>query len=148
MAKQMRKSNHKKPNTELLIDGENIGNKKIIAILKVVKSLGKLYEAKVYGRQKDVHTRGWSDTAREYGIKDVRMCGGPGKDKIDNKIKKDARRLTKQHKNVDIVCIATNDGGYVDIIKELRSFGKRVVVIGERQASALLREYCNLFVEI
>lgn len=148
MAKQMRKSNHKKPNTELLIDGENIGAKKINAILKAVKSLGKLYEAKVYGRQKDVHTRGWRDKAKKHGIQDIRMCGGPEKDKIDNKIKRDARRLINQHKNVDIVCIATNDGGYVDIVKELRSFGKRVVVIGERQASALLREYCNLFVEI
>ena len=148
MAKKMRKSNHKKPNTELLIDGENIGTKKTDAIMNAVESQGKLYEGKVYGRQKDVHTRGWSDKAREYGIKDIRMCGGPRKDKIDNKIKRDARRLTKQHKNVDIVCIATNDGGYVDIVKELRSIGKRVVVIGERQASALLRESCNQFVEI
>ena len=85
---------------------------------------------------------------QEYGISDIRLCGGPEKNKVDNKIKKDARRLITQHKNVDIVCIATNDSDYVDIIRELRSMGKRVVVIGEKQASESLRTSCNRFVEI
>ena len=54
-----------------------------------------------------------------YGISDIRLCGESEKNKVDNKIKKDARRLITQHKNVDI-------------IRELRSMGKRVVVIGEK----------------
>ena len=145
MAKRVGNTNHKKQNTGLLIDGENVGAKKANAILNAARSQGKLYEGKVYGRQKDVHTRRWSDKAKEYGISDIRLCGGPEKNKVDNKIKKDARRLITQHKNVDIVCIATN---YVDIICELRSMGKRVVVIGEKQAPESLRTSCNRFVEI
>ena len=148
MAKRVVKPNHKKQNTGLLIDGENVGAKKANAILNAARSQGKLYEGKVYGRQKDIRTRRWSDKAREYGISDIRLYGGPGKNKVDNKIKKDARRLINRHKNIDIVCIATSDSGYVDIIRELRSLGKRVVVIGEKQASSSLRTSCNCFVEI
>lgn len=148
MVKKVRKPNNEKQNTGLLIDGENVGAKKVNAILNAARSQGKLYEGKVYGRQKDIHTRQWSDKAKEYGISDIRLYGGPGKNKVDNKIKKDARRLINQHKNIDIVCIATSDNDYVDIIRELRSLGKRVVVIGEKQASASLRTSCNCFVEI
>ncbi|MBO6162942.1 MAG: NYN domain-containing protein [Eubacterium sp.] len=148
MVKKVRKPNNEKQNTGLLIDGENVGAKKVNAILNAARSQGKLYEGKVYGRQKDIHTRQWSDKAKEYGISDIRLYGGPEKNKVDNKIKKDARRLINQHKNIDIVCIATSDNGYVDIIRELRSLGKRVVVIGEKQASASLRSSCNCFVEI
>lgn len=148
MAKRVRKTNHEKQNTGLLIDGENVGAKKASAILNAARSQGKLYEGKVYGRQKDIHTRSWSDKAKKYGISDIRLCGGPEKNKVDNKIKKDARRLVNQHKNVDVVCIASNDGDYVDVIRELRATGKRVVVIGEKQASDSLKTSCNKFVEI
>lgn len=140
--------NRVKQNTGLLIDGENVGAKKVAAIMNAVKSQGNLFEGKVYGRQKDIRTRKWSEKAREFGISDIRLYGGPEKNKVDNKIKKDARRLIHQHKNIDIVCIATSDSDYVDIIRELRSMGKRVVVIGEKQASASLRTSCNQFVEI
>ena len=65
MAKRVGNTNHKKQNTGLLIDGENVGAKKANAILNAARSQGKLYEGKVYGRQKDVHTRRWSDKAKE-----------------------------------------------------------------------------------
>ncbi len=144
----MKKSNYVKQNTGLLIDGENVGAKKAGAIMKAAALQGKLYEGKVYGRKKDIHTKKWSDKARECGISDVRLYGGPEKNKVDNKIKKDARQLIKYHKNIDIVCIATSDGGYVDVIKELRAQGKRVVIIGEKQAPVSLRSACNHFIEI
>ena len=138
----------KKLNTELLIDGENIGSKKAKDIMKVVRSKGALYEGKVYGRQCDAYTKAWSQKAKECGISDIRLYGGPEKNKVDNKLKKDARNLVTDHKNIDIVYIATNDGGYVDVIKDLRSQGKRVVVMGTKMAARSLREACSRFVEI
>ena len=65
------------------------------------------------------------------------MVTGVIKNKVDNKIKRDARRIINQNKNVDIICLATNDGGYADVITELRQAGKRVVVIGEKGASEI-----------
>ena len=138
----------KKKNMELLIDGENIGSKKAEEIMNVAKKQGVISEGKVYGRQKDRRTKRWHQKVGECGLKEIRLCGGPEKNKVDKKIKKDARKITVEHKNVDVICIATNDGGYADIIGELRALGKRVVVIGEHNASERLRNSCNKFVEI
>lgn len=148
MAKRKKNSNRVKLNTMLFIDGENIGAKKATEILDAAQSQGKLYKAKVYGRQKDKRTRRWTDKAKEHGMSDIRLYGGPEKNKVDNKIKKDAGRSIDSNKNIDIICLATNDGGFADMIKKLRSKGKRVVVMGEKQASKSLRASCNQFVEI
>lgn len=138
----------KKQNTELLIDGENLGAGKAQAIMEAARSQGVLYEGKVYGRQLDACTRKWSEKARECGVSDIRLYGEAGKDKIDNKLKKDARRLINIHSNLDVICIASNDGGYVDIIRELRARGKRVVVIGTEKAAKSLRESCSHFIMV
>lgn len=142
------KARVKKQNTALFIDGENISHKKAESIMKAAKNQGILYSSKVYGLQKDTHTKGWSDKAKECGIKDIRLCGGPEKDKADKKIQKDAKQEIIQQKNVDIVCIATSDKGYVDTVKELRKQGKRVVVIGEDKAPEELRNACSKFIEV
>lgn len=138
----------KKKNTGVLIDGENITAKKAAMIMHIVKEQGVLDIGKVYGIQKDDRTKNWKTKAKELGIDDIRLYGGPQKNKVDNKIKKDARNLINEHKNVDIICIATNDGGYIDVIAELRQAGKKVVVIGEKGASEKLRKSCNRFIEV
>ena len=56
--------------------------------------------------------------------------------------------MINQNKNVDIICLATNDGGYADVITELRQAGKKVVVIGEKRASEKLRKSCSRFIEV
>lgn len=141
-------SKRKKKNTALFIDGENISHKKVDSILSVVKKQGELYSARVYGLQKDEYTKEWSKKAKEYGIKDIRLCGAPAKDKVDKKIQKDAYNEIVQEKNIDIVCIVTSDNGYVNTVRKLREQGKRVVVIGEDKAPNELRNACNRFIEI
>lgn len=138
----------KKLNTVLFIDGENISFRKANKVFQKAKEQGKLYESKVYGLQNDVHTMGWKEKAKEYHIKDIRLFGEPQKDKVDKKIQGDIRRVTANSKNVDVVCIATSDSGYISTINYLRSQGKRVVVIGERKASVDLRGACSKFIEI
>lgn len=138
----------KKKNSLLLIDGENISYKKADAIMKSAMDQGVLYKGKVYGRQKDVCTKGWSEKAKEYMIQDIRLYGEPQKDKADKKIRKDAKKEVTHNKCIDVVCIATSDGGYLDTIKELRSQKKRVVVIGEKKAPEALRKACNRFIEV
>ena len=139
---------NKKKNTVLYIDGENISYKKADIIMNVAKRQGILFSNRVNGIQKDNSTRGWTDRAREYGIADIRLFGGPEKNKVDRKIQKDAIKEITQYKNVDIVCMATSDKGYVETIRKLRAQGKRVVVIGEDKAPNELRNACNKFIEI
>lgn len=146
--KKEHKTREKKKNTALFIDGENISHKKANSILSVAKKQGELYSARVYGLQKDECTKEWSKRAKEYDIKDIRLCGAPAKDKVDKKIQKDAYKEIIQEKNIDIVCIATSDNGYVKTVRKLREQGKRVVVIGEDKAPNELRNACNQFIEI
>ncbi len=138
----------KKQNTALFIDGENISHKKAEKIMEIAKQQGELYSSRVYGLQKDKSTKGWSEKAKEHGIKDIRMSGISEKDKVDKKIQKDAQREILQQKNVDIVCIATSDKGYADVVRKLREQGKRVVIIGEEKTSDELRRVCNKFIEV
>ena len=109
----------------LLIDGENISHNKAESIVNAARLQGTLFESRVYGRQKDSFTRGWTGKARECGIQDIRLFGEPEKDKADKKIQKDARRLVVQNKNVDVVCLATSDSGYIETIEKLRLQGKK-----------------------
>lgn len=138
----------KKENTALFIDGENISCKKANAIMDAAKQQGILFSKRVYGLQKDKRTRRWSDKAKEYDIADIRLFGGPEKNKVDRKIQRDMKREITQHKNIDIVCVATSDKDYAVTIRELRSCGKRVVVIGEVSTSDRLRNACSKFIEI
>ena len=146
--KKIKKNNKKKVDTEVLIDGENISHRKAPKIMKIAAAQGVVYEGRVYGRQKDRRTKGWTDMARRHGIEDIRLYGGPQKNKVDNKIIKDADKIVRKNKNLDIIVIATSDSDYIDEIKNLRRHGKRVVVAGSKQASKELRNSCNKFYEI
>lgn len=138
----------KKYYTALYIDGENISCKKASTIMAVAKQQGVLCTGRVYGLQKDNSTRAWSDKAKEYGIVDIRLSGGPAKNKVDRKIQKDMKREITRHKNVDIVCVATSDKGYADTFRKLRAQGKKVIGIGEGKTPDKLRNACSVFIEI
>lgn len=141
----MMKSRAMKKNTLLLIDGENISHNKAEVILQVAAMQGVLLKGKVYGRQSDPSTKGWSGKAKKLGLQDIRLYGTPEKDKVDKKMQKDARKEIMLNKSIDIICFATSDGGFANTITELRALGKRVVVIGEKKAPASLRKSCNKF---
>ena len=138
----------KKKNMLLMIDGENVSSKRGDKIMRIANSQGVLYESKVYGLQKDSGTKKWSEKARQYNIKDIRLCGGPAKNKVDRKLQKDARNEVNKYRNIDTVCIVTSDGGYTETVRDLRSKGKRVVIIGESKTPRRLKESCSLFIAI
>ena len=136
----------KKKNMALFIDGENIPAKESQRLFSIVNGIGELDYAKVYGIQKDKSTRAWSQLALEMDdLKDIRLCGGPGKNKVDKKIQKDVAKEITTHKNIDIVVIATSDHGYVSSVEELRLRGKRVVILGNKRMSNRLKAACNQF---
>ena len=120
----------------LFIDGENIPAKESQKIFNEIKDIGELEQAKVYGIQKDLSTRAWSERALGNPIlKDIRLCGGSGKNKVDHKIQKDVAREVLLNKNIEIVVIATSDHGYSPSIKELQAKGKKVIVIGSKKTA-------------
>lgn len=139
----------KKRNTAIFIDGENIPAKKATSIMCEARKRGVIDSAKVYGLQNDKATRQWSYIAKTTAdMKDIRLYGKPSKNKVDKKIKKDTIHDVSEATNIDIVIIASSDHGYSDNIRQLRTMGKRVVVIGEAKAPKKLRQACNEFVLI
>ena len=153
--KEKRKTNQckktggrKKENTALFIDGENISYKKAEQIKKIAGEQGLIGTEKVYGLRNDARTKHWSDVAKDLGIEDIRLCGGPEKDKVDKEIQQDVIKEIENNKSVDIVCIATSDKGYTKTVKDLKCQGKRVIVIGEKKAPKELRDACSEFIEI
>ena len=137
-----------KKRVAMYIDTENVSYKKGSGIMAIVGEQGELRDARAYGLQKDRATQGWSDVAKKYAIKDIRLCGAPQKNKVDKKIQRDIRKTISNGKDIDIICIVSSDQDYVSVIRQVRAKGKQVIVIGEKKASDRLRKAGNIFREI
>ncbi len=129
----------KKKNLALFIDAESVSSNYATKIMTSISKIGQLAEARYYALQKDDSTRSWKDQAKHHGIKPILMCGGPSKNKIDNKIIKDAKYMLQQNKNIDIFCIATRDGDYTSLVSFLREHRKRVIILAPKNTSQKLK---------
>lgn len=118
----------KKKNVVILVDGENISTKYAILIIELSSRLGLITESKVYHRRKDPRTSKWTVVARSHKFKDICLCGGPEKDKVDHKMQKDARKYMRKP-DVDVICIATSDGGFHFLAEEANQAGKKLYFI-------------------
>ena len=132
----------------LFIDGENISSKHAEQILEIASDIGTIAVAKVYGLQKDEHTKKWTEKANENEIKDIRLCGKPEENKVDNKIIKDMKKTILDHCWIGSICIASCDGGYAEVLKELHDLGLTTIVIGTNKTSKKLKDVCDVFKEI
>ena len=132
----------------LFIDGENISSKYAEQILEIANDIGTIAVAKVYGLQKDESTKKWTEKASENEIKDIRLCGKPEKNKVDNKIIKDMKKVILDHSWINTICIASCDGGYAEVLKELRDLGLTTVAIGKKNLSNKLKDVCNEIYEL
>ncbi|MCR5487421.1 MAG: NYN domain-containing protein [Lachnospiraceae bacterium] len=127
------------------IDGENIPAKEASKIFYTAQRIGGMVSAKVYGIQKDPGTKGWSEEAsRRAGLKDIRLCGGPGRNKVDKKIQKD---IAKDPDCADVIILATSDHGYAECVRDARNKGKKVIGIG-RQKTKKLMEVCDAYIRL
>lgn len=132
----------------LFIDGENISSKYAKQILELANNIGTIAVAKVYGLQKDEHTKRWTEKARENEIKDIRLCGKPEKNKVDKKIIKDMKKVILDHSWINTICIVSCDGGYAEVLKELRDLGLTIVAIAKKNLSHELKEVCDEIYEL
>ena len=67
------------------------------------------------------------------------MVGNPEHNKIDKKLIKDAKKILRDNKSIDIFCIASRDGDYTELVKLLRENRKRVVVLATKDTSQKLK---------
>lgn len=136
-------SRQKKKNLLVVVDGENISSKFGDQISFTVKEIGNAENIYVYSRQKDNYTKSWKDVATKNFFCEKKLYGAPQKDKVDEKIIKDIYNELASNKSIDIVCIVSNDGGFSDVVENLRNMGKRVEVIGTSNISNKLLQVSN-----
>lgn len=129
----------KKKNTMVFIDAENISADRCTRIIGQCAGIGEIYEIRYYARQNDPATAAWKSEAKKYGIKAILMSGGPSHNKIDDKIVKDIHRVLGTNKSIDIFCIASRDGDFAGVVRELKEKHKRVVVLAAKNTSAKLK---------
>lgn len=144
------KEHGKKPvlkKVSVFIDGENIGAQYVEEIIEKISEELEIQKKKCYIRHNEGATVHWLEVKKNYGINVLQIPGQPKKDKIDDKIKEHVRQILNSNK-INVICIVTSDGGYVDIVKEIKSSGKEAVIVGEEKTPKRLREAATDFIEL
>ena len=129
----------RKRNTMVFIDAENIACSYAGSIDRIIHEIGEVAEVRYYAMQKDPVTEGWKSTIGRYGYKPILMAPPREKNKIDDKIIRDAKKILDQNKSIDIFVIVSGDGDYTALVNFLRARGKRAVVLAARQISQRLK---------
>lgn len=131
----------------VFIDGENISARYVEEIIEKTSKKFEIQKMKCYIRKNDESTVHWSEEEKERDLKVVPIPGQPKKDKIDNIIKHDIRQIIDSNK-ANAICIVTSDGGYVDIVNEIKSSGKEAVIVGEEKTPERLRKAATRFIKL
>lgn len=128
-----------KKNTMVFIDAENVSSTYAASIENEIWNIGNVAEVRYYAMQKDPATANWKTTIKDYGYKPILMAGEREKNKIDNKIIRDAKRILNENKSIDIFVIVSRDGDYTELVRFLRSNRKRVVILAPKNTSKKLK---------
>lgn len=134
-----------KKNTMVFIDAENVSCSYAESIENEIWDIGEVAEVRYYAMQKDPATAGWKAAIKEYGYKPILMAGEREKNKIDNKIIRDAKKVLNENKSIDIFVIVSRDGDYTELVKFLRSNRKRVVILASKNTSTKLKNASSEF---
>ena len=137
-------------NVFAFIDAENIPSKFWEQIEQYISYLVDKCCTKVYALQKDPATIGWHEIAKvNDGMREIRLSGGPAKNKVDKKIIRDIRRVVGNCVPTEMcVFIVSSDSDYGVIVTELKDMGVRVIGIGEAKANEKYRHSFDRFFEL
>ena len=132
------------------IDAENIPSKFWEKITRYISCLVDKWSAKVYALQKDHATMGWHEVAKTNdNVKEIRLCGGPAKNKVDKKIIRDIRRLIGNCTPTETcVFIVSSDSDYRVVVTELKEAGVLVIGIGAAKSNDGYRQSFDQFLEL
>ena len=137
-------------NVFAFIDAENIPSKFWEEIERCISYFVDRWSAKVYALQKDHATMGWHEVAKSKdNVKEIRLCGGPAKNKVDKKIIRDIRKLIGNCTPTGTcVFIVSSDSDYRVAVTELKEAGVHVVGIGEAKANDEYKQSFHSFIEL
>ena len=149
MKKNVKNSKKKRTKTvSVYIDAENISSNHAFKIIEKASEKGKIKDKKYYCLKNDKHTASWEDYEKKLGIEAILIHGEPEKDKIDNEIKEDIRESLDDGTAAHIIIIATSDGGYIDVVKEIQDSNRDAIIAGKEDTSAELIKEATDFIPL
>lgn len=133
----------------LFVDAENVSHNKTTALVSKAKSFGELTYATVYDRPNPKNQwKLWCDCAKSHGLDMKQVQGKQRKDLVDNAIQQDIYKMLADGANFDVLCLASGDGGYSDVLKKARSKGKCVIVLHTSNVAKKLKEVSNKVMKV
>ncbi len=124
----------------VLVDGENIGPKQFLGILKKVSEEGSVAVKRVYADWTNPARSSWKEILQEHAAVPAHQFNH-GKDSADHALIMDAIEILVRAPEINAVCIASSDNGYQFLAQRIREKGGYVMGIGRRDKPA------NKFIE-
>lgn len=151
---QSKKKKNKTPsgNTRvaLFVDTENVTYKKINALVTTANTFGNIVYAVAYDRPSSGnHWQKWAEKTRNSSLDLKEVRGKQSKDLVDNAVKTDVKKMLADDK-FDVLCLASGDGGYTDVIQSAKTRGKTTIVMYTNKSSVShkLAKHCDKIIEI
>lgn len=115
----------------ILLDAQNVhfqSEKQVIALLQLAKKYGKLSYVKAYAGS--IELKKWGSIWKKHGFKRCWVYASRlHKNDADEKLKADCRQYLLNNNKISTVILLSKDGGFSDLISQLQSHNKEVIVI-------------------
>lgn len=135
-------------NILMLIDAENIACNKIPLVIDHIKTTGKLVRVEAFADWRTPSMQNWKSTANKNNIamnQQSRYVKGKGTSDFGLIIE----AMDKAYRaNIDTFVIVSSDSDFVAIVKQLKSYGKEVIGVGEYKSFAPYARACSEFIFI
>ncbi len=130
----------------LLIDADNVAVKYMDTIIDELSQYGDIIIRRVYGNWINSSIKGWMECTNKYALNLIMQeSNTSGKNATDICLVIDAMKLLYEGK-ADMFCIASSDGDFTKLAKEIRENGIDVIGMGEDKTPQSFVRACKKFV--
>ena len=130
----------------LLIDADNVAVKYMDTIIDELSQYGDIIIRRVYGNWINSTIKGWLECTNKYALNLIMQeSNTSGKNATDICLVIDAMKLLYEGK-ADMFCIASSDGDFTKLAKEIRENGIDVIGMGEDKTPQSFVRACKKFV--
>ncbi len=137
--------NDNRPKVAVLIDADNIPSTHIEEAMGYIKNLGEPFIKRIYGNWSKSYLTSWQEHIIKYGFVAIQQFDYiPGKNASDMAISVDAMELLFS-KQIDVFCLLSSDSDFTPLCLKIKEHGKKVVGMGNQNASKALVNACHEF---
>jgi uncharacterized LabA/DUF88 family protein len=129
----------------LLIDADNVAAKHMPAVFGYLGSIGNIKMAKAFGRASTLHSKKWVEVIQTYAIT-IKEHQHEGNNSADFSLSIHGTELLIKYPHIGCFCIISSDGDFIHFISRLKESDKKVIGIGNANASTKLRQACDSYV--